>query len=464
MLQGASEECYAFAGFQLYPRQRALTLGAELIAIGSRAFDLLHHLVSHAGTVVSSSALMRSTWPGITVEEANLRVQMSIVRKVLSQCEEAQRAIETVPLQGYCFILPVRHRPNAIEAEGAERPHRNTLPARLNSIIGREDAIKVIGAGLEAHQLVTITGPGGIGKTTTAIAAADQYAEHSQGMVSFVDLSQASDEASAVSTVLEALGLDVTCNPFVALCEYLQNRSVLLILDTCEHIVEAIARLTEDLLSRCSDLKILVTSREALRATEEWTHRLPPLTFPEEGQDVRDENKDDYSAIALFVDRVCSSMRFELQTGDLAVIGEICRRLDGIPLALEFAADRVVDLGLRGVAAHLDDRFKILTRGRRTALPRHRTLSATLDWSHSLLSKYEQRLLRHLVSLGGPFTAERALAGGDGFERSPEALSGLYEKSFLTVNTREGAPIYHLLDTVTAYVALKYSSVADQVA
>jgi non-specific serine/threonine protein kinase len=348
----------------------------------------------------------------------------------------------------------VRHHPCGIEARRSKLPPQAVLPVLLNPVVGREEAIEIIGAALSERQLVTITGPGGIGKTTVAIATANRFVTGFEGMAAFVDLSHVTDDEGAALAIAGALGLEAQGDTLAALCDYMRIRDLLLILDTCEHIVESIARLVETLLSHCANLRLLVTSREALRATGEWTHRLPSLTFPAEGEEINERNMAAFSAITLFVDRVQSSMRFARESRNLPLLAEICRHLDGIPLALEFAAARVVDLGLQTIAGHLDDRFTILTRGRRTALPRHRTLSATLDWSYGLLSEDEQRMLRHLANRGAPFTAECALAGGEraGCERPLDALSGLYEKSLLAVDMRDDAPTYRLLDTTRAYV------------
>src|ERR1700761_8195256 len=406
-MRTAAEEYYAFASFRLYRRQRTLLRDGEPVAIGGRAYDVLLLLVTRAGTIIGLNELMGFVWPNITVDDANLRVQMGLVRKVLAQCDQARRAIETISARGYCFTLPVRHHPDGISMEVSAG---STLPILLNPTIGREEAIKVIGTALDDHQLVTITGPGGIGKTTVAIETAASYAQSPKGPVAFVDLSIVTD--GTVAAIVRALGLGPQDDPLTALCDHLRQGASLLVLDTCEHLVEPIARLAEVLLSRCPDLRLLVTSREALRASGEWIHRLSSLTFPDRNDVLTAENMMAFSAVALFVERVRASMRFFVQARDLPLLAEICRRLDGIPLALEFAAARVADLGLCRLASHLDDRFTILTRGRRTALPRHRTLAAALEWSFSLLSDDEQRLLRYLAEVGSSFTAEYAVAGG----------------------------------------------------
>lgn len=454
MLPEPSEECFAFASFRLYPHQRTLLRGSELVAIGGRAFDVLLMLVSRAGIVVSLKELMDFVWPSVTVEEANLRVQMGMLRKILSQCDEAHRAIETIPLRGYCFILPVRHNLTGISPSGAPQPAVAPLPVLLNPVIGRDEVIASVTESLEERRMVTITGPGGIGKTTVAVAIAHSHARSYRGLMGFVDLSPANDGEQAAFAIVEALGMEAEGNPLGTLCEELRNREALLVLDTCEHIVEAMAALVETLLAQCPHLKLLLTSREALRAAGEWSHRLCSLSFPEEGQPLTHENMEQFSAVVLFNERVQAQSHFALGGRDLPMIAEICRKLDGIPLALEFAAARVSDLGLREIAGRLGDCFSILTRGRRTALPRHRTLSAALDWSYSLLSAAEQKTLGQLAQLSGPFTAEDAVALCEqaGFTRSPETLSSLYEKSLLSVDFRSDAPFYRMLDTTKAYV------------
>jgi predicted ATPase/DNA-binding winged helix-turn-helix (wHTH) protein len=450
-----SEECYEFAGFRLFPKRRTLLRGAGRVAIGGRALDLLLLLVSQAGNVVSLDDLMRLVWPNVTVDEANVRVQMAILRKVLSQSDETKGAIDTVPNRGYCFVLSVRYQPNKIESDGSRLQRDPALPILLNPTVGRDDAIQIIEDALDQRRLVTITGPGGIGKTTVAIATAKRYAEKLRGVINFVDLSHVADGAGAAQAISEALHLAPNRDALEALYEHLGSREGLFILDTCEHVVQPVATLAEAMLSHCSNLKLLVTSREALRATGEWIHRLPSLTFPAEGEKIEQKDIANFSAIALFVDRVQSSTRFEPCRRDLPTIAEICRRLDGIPLAIEFAAARMAELGLREIAARLDDCFAILTRGRRTALPRHRTLAAAFDWSYSLLTEDEQRMLAHLAALRGSFTAERAIASclDNACKRPSDAFYSLFDKSFLTVEMAIEERTFRLLETTRAYAA-----------
>jgi predicted ATPase/DNA-binding winged helix-turn-helix (wHTH) protein len=455
--QALLDDYFEFASFRLYPKQRRLLRDGGHVVIGGRAFDVLLLLVSKAGAIVSVGDLMHFAWPNLTVEDANLRVQMGTLRRILAACADARRAIATIPLRGYCFVLPVRHHP-ALAETGTRPPSAGIgLPILLTPVIGRSDAIEVIGRALTQRRLVTITGPGGIGKTTAAIAIARQDAAGFQQSSAFVDLSHITDAKGVMTAIAEALAIEVDGDVQTTLVRHLNAPGSLLVLDTCEHIVEAVADLARTLLGQCDGLRLLVTSREPLRAIGEWTHRLPSLTFPEEDEGVSEENLLAFSAITLFLERINACTRFTLERGDPPLLGEICRRLDGIPLALEFAAARAPDLGLRGIAAHLDDRFSILTRGRRTALPRHRTLSATLDWSYSLLSDDEVRVLHTLTTLSVGFTTRQAVGAGSavGCEDAAEVLGNLYEKSLLAVDMRGEEPVYRLLDTTRAYIAAK---------
>jgi len=359
---------------------------------------------------------------------------------------DAKRAIETVPLRGYCFVLPVQHDPS--RAEGSTWGH---LPPLLSRPVGREGAIATVVQALDRQRLVTITGPGGIGKTTVAVATVSQIGP---AALRFVDLSHVATGDEAAMQIARSLGVETTDGGFERLCRALGDRDLLLILDTCEHIVAEIAMLVESLLAHCPKLRLLVTSREALRATGEWTHRLPSLHFPPTGAAIDEANAREFSAVALFLERAQSSTGLDLEDRHVPLVAEICRRLDGIPLALELAAARVADLGVHEIAANLDDCFSILTRGRRTALPRHRTLSATLDWSYNLLSGDERALLHHLSSMTGPFLADEAVssAAAAGFEHCAERLLTLYEKSLLSVELREDAPSYRLLATTKSYL------------
>jgi predicted ATPase/DNA-binding winged helix-turn-helix (wHTH) protein len=453
MKSARSGDHYTFLDFKLYPKQRTLLHDATPVAIGARAFDVLLLLLSQAGSVVRVNDLMQFVWPGITVEDANLRVQIGALRKILARSPDADQAIKTIPLRGYSFVLPVRYCAELRNVDPAGNVVRCTMPVLLSSIVGRDSAIDAIVTALQRHRLVTITGPGGIGKTAVAIAALERLAAHSDDQIAFAELSSVTDEANLNSTLACSLGADGPGATDNFLSATLNDRPWTLVLDTCEHIVDEVAKKAEMLLGQCKQLRILATSREALRAIGEWTYRLPCLHFPKSDHPIEPADLSQFSAIRMFLERAGISIQSELKPGDLQAVAEICRRLDGIPLALEFAAARVADLGLQKIAAHLDDCFKILTRGRRTALPRHRTLSATLDWSFGLLSNDERILLSHMATRSIPYIIGSHPKGtGCVTDDRIEVLSSLYHKSMLTVDMWDEMPVYRLLDTTRTYL------------
>ncbi|WP_394831571.1 helix-turn-helix transcriptional regulator [Pendulispora rubella] len=464
---------YAFGAFRFDPTPRTLLLADEPVRLGARAFDILGVLLEHAGTVVTADELMARVWPDVVVDETNLRVQIGILRKALAR-GEGPRAIETVS-RGYRFTMPVsrwdRSRAEPALNEGAA----HNLPALIATTVGRSETITLLADSLAEQRLVTITGPGGIGKTTVAIAVAQRCLPRFSHGICFVDFSALSDAKFMASTIASALGIGVLASdPLAGLRSHLRGKQVLLVLDTCEHVVESVSRLAEALLSHLPELRILATSREVLRATGEWAHRLrplapPPTTTHADGLTAADALA--YPAVDLFVQRArAGAGRFELQDADAPIVAAICRRLDGMPLAIEFAAARVGELGLREIAARLDDRFDVLVQGRRTALPRHKTLAATLDWSYHLLPLEERAMLQKLSVFRGAFTADGAVAvAGMAVGQDQEAarsraltyLSNLFAKSLVTADIGAEVPLYRLLDTTRAFATEKLAAVGD---
>ncbi|WP_394842207.1 helix-turn-helix transcriptional regulator [Pendulispora brunnea] len=462
---------YAFGDFRFDPTPRTLLLADEPVRLGTRAFDILRVLLEHAGTVVTADELMARVWPDVVVDETNLRVQIGILRKVLARGEQGPRAIETVP-RGYRFTLPVSPWDSSLAEPPSSELATHNLPALLATTIGRTETITLLTDTLAEQRLVTVTGPGGIGKTTVAIAVAHRCLPRFSHGVCFVDFSALSDAQFVASAIASALGIGVLANdPLAGLLSYLRGKQMLLLLDTCEHVVESVSRLVEALLSHLPELRILATSREVLRATGEWAHRLRPLSHPSHTDGLNATDALAYPAVDLFVQRARAGVnRFELQDDDAAIVAAICRRLDGMPLAIEFAAARVGELGLREIAARLDDRFGVLVQGRRTALPRHKTLAATLDWSYHLLPPEEQTMLEQLSVFRGAFTADAAVAvAGIADEQSEEAarldaltcLSNLFAKSLVTADIGAEVPLYRLLDTTRAFAAEKLAAAGD---
>src|SRR5262249_37391538 len=316
------------------------------------------------------------------------------------------------------------------------------------------------------HRLVTILGPGGVGKTTVALAVARQsMAAFAEG-ARFVDFSALADPRLGASALASAVGICVLSeDPISGLLAHLRGKEVLILLDTCEHVVDAAAELAETLLAHVPGVRILTTSREALRARGEWVHRLPSLPLPPVIEGLTAAKALTFPAVQLFVQAATSSLdRFELGDADAPIVAGICRQLDGIPLAIELAAARVDELGLRAIASRLDDRFPLLTRGRRTALPRHQTLNAALSWSYDLLQPDEQAMFCRLAVFPGRFASDAAteVAGNHECSRGLETLSSLFVKSLLSVDGDGEIVLYRMLDTTRAFATEKLEESGEQ--
>jgi predicted ATPase/DNA-binding winged helix-turn-helix (wHTH) protein len=458
---GLPDKAFSFGEFRLFPAQRALFHLEERVSLGSRAFDILLALVERSGSIVSPDELKRIVWDGVVVDEANLRVQIGNLRKALSRSGGLQRTIETVPLKGYCFVLPVTSTPSPEPRPAASDAVSPGLPPLLGTIVGRDDSINSIAGALEEHRFVTIVGPGGIGKSTVAAALAQRTSSRYPDGVRHVDFCTLTDLRLVERALAAAVGLGaITDNPLAGLVAHLRTRNLLLILETCEHVADAVAPLAETLLASAPGIRILATSREALRASGEWVHHLPPLALPASAHSLGLRDALQSPAIQLLVDRASASEgALELVEEDVETLVSICRRLDGIPLAIELAAGRVGELGLAGVAHRLEESFSVLTQGRRTALPRHRTLTATFEWSYKLLSPGEKVLLQTLSIFRGPFTPDAAcfIAGAHLLDQQDalEGLSSLFAKSLLTTSLQSDRPLYRMLDTTRAFASEK---------
>lgn len=345
----------------------------------------------------------------------------------------------------------------------------NNLPIQLTSFVGREAEIAEVKRLLGATHLLTLTGSGGTGKTRLSLQVAADLLPSFAGGVWWVELAPLADPALVPQTVAATLGLRVEGNRPVmeALAENLREKTVLLILDNCEHVILACARLAETLLSACPDLRILASSREALGIPGEVAFRVPSLSLPDAHGPASDEARLDYEAVRLFVERAKSALPDFTVTGHNApTIAEVCRRLDGIPLAIELAAARVNVLRVEQIAARLSDRFRLLTSGSRTALPRHQTLRAMMDWSYDLLQDDERVLLRRTSVFAGGWALEAAetICGWKGLEANEvlEVLTRLVNKSLVVAERHSGAEArYHLLETVRQYAREKLAEAGE---
>jgi predicted ATPase len=352
---------------------------------------------------------------------------------------------------------------NSIDLEPVRspaEPFQTNLPAAASDLVGRTIAVQHLRDLLSAYRVVTLTGPGGIGKTKLALEVARGLFPSFEGDIRLVELVSLSDPGLVPSAVAGGLGLKLGGDEISAesVARAIGAQKLLLVLDNCEHVIDAAARLAETVLRMCSRATILATTREILKIEGEYVYRVPPLDVPPQYEEPGKILAR--SAVQLFIATTRALQSdFSPHGENLPAIAAICRRLDGIPLAINFAATRVATLGLQQVAAGLDDRLGMLTGGRRTALPRHQTLRATLDWSDELLPEPERLVLRHFAVFAGGFTAEAAslvAAGGEiAASEVVRSLANLVTKSLVTLEAGSMIAHYRLHETTRAYALEK---------
>lgn len=456
---------FAFGRFQLFPSRRLLEENGKPVQLASRAFDLLLALVERRGSIVSKPELLQLVWPDTNVEEGSLRVSMAAVRKVLGENRSERNYIRNVPGKGYCFAAPVT---NMESVRRATSIRRGNIPNLVTRMIGREEFVHSMAGELSHRRLVTIVGPGGVGKTTAAVTIAQALRTDFDGHAYFVDLAPIQNPAHVVTAISSLFGLGVySRDPMLGLAFHLNDRRTLIVLDNCEHVIEAVAEAAEALLTATPKVHVLATTREPLRAAGEWVRRLAPLKSPPRSRALSAREAIAYAAVELFVERTAASVEgFELNDANTETVCAICRQLDGIPLAIEFAASRVEEFGLAGVAGRLGDRFGLLTKGRRTALPRHRTLLNTMDWSYGLLDETESSILRRLSAFAGSFPLEAAcaVAAFGAFSNSAveDGVGSLLAKSLLSVDRDHGLDHFRMLDTTRDYGRIKLQQSVDR--
>src|ERR1700719_1158326 len=456
-----------FGHFRVVPRRRELLADDRPIHLGGRSFDVLMALIEGQGAVVAKDTLMDRVWPHRLGEENSLHFQISALRDALG----AERSlIRTISGRGYQFtgeIRTVAASPHAqvitdtvAPVAAPPRPPTN-LPEPVSELIGRDVEVEEVLGLTATHRLVTLTGAGGIGKTRLGLEVARRLLPEFADGVWIIELAPLSDPDLVPATVATALGLDLAGGAVSPerVANALAAKQLLLVLDNCEHLVEAAASMTEALLRANPEMRVMATSREPLRAEGECLYRVPPLAVPMEGsRDAEDPLR--YGAVRLFVARARAAEPQLSPDGCVAVaIAAICRHLDGIPLAIELAAARTNALGVEELAARLDDCLHLLTGGRRTALPRHQTLRATLDWSHQLLPELERVVLRRLAIFAGGFTLQAAttVAATDeiGGLDIVDCAANLVAKSLVTADLGGATEWYRLLETTRAYALEK---------
>jgi predicted ATPase len=439
---------YRFGRFELQPEERQLLADGTAIRVTPHAFDLLVVLLERAGHLVTKEQLLALVWARVVVEENTLQVHISALRKLLGP-----DVIATVPGRGYRFVLDVV-RPDAASATGP----RHNLPNQLTSFIGREKEITHVTELLGSARLLTLTGAGGCGKTRLALRVAEGLADSYKDGCWVVELASLGDPTLIPKTVASVFAIEEQPGKDTSdrLGDWLESRDLLLVLDNAEHLLGACASLTERLLRRCNGLRVLVSSREPLGVAGERTYRVPSLSVPEPQHGAASEAALGCEAARLFIERA------RLHRPDLAVtikdaapLTSICRRLDGIALAIELAAPRVRVMSIAELSVRLDDRFDVLTSGSRTALPRHRTLRSLIDWSYDLLSEPEKAMLRHASVFAGGWTIEAAerVCTNERIERSDvlDLLTSLTDKNLVVADTHDEATRFGLLETVRQY-------------
>ncbi len=460
MMEPAAQtnEVISFGPFILTANERLLTKTGAPVELSARALDVLMVLLSTPNEVVSKHDLLNRVWPDVTVEEGSLRFHIANLRKALGDGQEGARYIATLPGRGYCFVAPISRSSDrrVPQAAAASFPYVN-LPGRLVGMVGRDDDILKLSARLNSTRFVTIVGSGGVGKTTVAVAVGQHLMEAFSGAVLFVDLSMISDPELVSTALASMLGLTIVSSDATpSLIAHLRDRRILLILDTCEHLIAAVAALASNIHMAAPQVHILATSREALQVESEHVYRLDCLACPPDDNGLTAEVAQTFPAPKLFLERaMASGAQLDFSDAEAAIVVGICRKLDGVALAIELAARRVEAYGLHQTAALLDQRLTLLWVGPRTAPPRQKTLQATLDWSYGLLTDTERVVLRRLAIFVGHFTLDAALAIVTSATLDQALLLGaidsLVAKSMVATRPIGAMMRYRLLDTTRAY-------------
>jgi len=451
-----------FGEFALHPGRRELTRDGMPVDLGSRATDVLLALLRHPGQLATKAAIMTEVWPAQTVAENNLTTQVAQVRRALGD-PDGKRFIQTVPGRGYRFVADVVHHiPAAPPAVQKPAPERHNLPLEPSSFIGRDRERADITARLAERALVTIIGPGGVGKTRIALRVAAESCDDFADGVLLLELAPLTEPSLVAELLCRKLGVphDSDRGAVAAAVAVLRHRRMLVVLDNCEHLLAGAAILACAILSQCPGVRLLATSQEALRVPGERAYRLPALGVPPGTARVTAAVALQSESVQLFAQRAADALgSYTLTDADAPAVATICRRLEGVPLAMELAAARLPMLNAAEIAARLENMFFLLNVGARTALPRHQTLLATIGWSFALLSPPEQVVLRRLSVFVDGCSLEGATAVAAGADIVPHAvfdlLSQLVGKSLMVADTAQPVTRYRMLETTRQYAAEK---------
>jgi predicted ATPase/DNA-binding winged helix-turn-helix (wHTH) protein len=452
---GVPEDAICFGPFVLIPQQHLLLKNGEPLPLGSRAMLLLIAMATRPGELLEKTDLLALVWPKVVVEECNLRAQVLTLRRALSDNGELD-CIVTVPGRGYRFVAPISAP--VVPSQLPILPASAEFLGPTRHVFGRDVLLDFLDTQLGRRRFVTITGHAGTGKTTVALALANRMiGQYPQG-ITFVDLAPVNSGQLVHVVIAAGLGIDCTTDdPLHVIAQSLATRQALLILDNCEHVLEEAAAAIEAILRYAQRCAVLVTSREPLRAEGEFVHDLAPLPFPSETADLNAVQALEFPAIELLVERIAAhDLGYVLTDRDVQAAAAICRKLDGNALAIEIAAARVRAFGIDHLVEMLDGSFRLQMTGRRTALPRHRTLSAALDWTYAMLSVHEQAMLRQLSVFTGLFTLRAVQAVIDIDDQdSAQLMESLMDKSLVISREQGFAKRYRLLETTRFYAAQK---------
>ena len=453
------ERIYAFGPYRLIPSRQRLLHGDRAVRLGGRAFELLCLLVQRSGTLVDKKDLMAAAWPNTFVHDSNLKVNMHNLRRSLGDTQIPPTYIATIAGRGYRFVAPVQvsDRPTGEdEAAPGDAEPRSFPPAR--EMVGRETEVAAILADLNAHRHVSVVGAGGIGKTTVALAAAHAFEADCPDGLCFVDLATIDDPLLLPSALVTALGL--RGNPgdmLTAVVDHLRDRHMLLLLDSCEHVLPAVTLFAGRLVAAGGAALLLATSREPLRLVDEHVVWLDALAVPAPGLPLTVATALTFPAIDLFVRRAAEWSGYQFVDGDCTAIARICRALDGLPLAIELVAAKVAQHPVGTLPAMLNEHLGFRNRQAGAAPFSHETLMATIDWSYRLLSRDEAAVYRLVSVFADAFDQDDAVAIAGVAPLAPVAvavaLGGLVAKSLLTAQVDGPALRYRLLDSTRHHAA-----------
>jgi predicted ATPase/DNA-binding winged helix-turn-helix (wHTH) protein len=472
------KDAFSFGPFHLHPGERILRKNGEAVSLGSRAFDILVALVERHGKLVTPEELMAIAWPGLAVEDSNVRVQIANLRRALGR--DCARYVSNVSGRGYCIVGPVsriqpddaptgtatalRATTHADAIKPFSRPH-SSFPPPLGGAIGRESCVAELVQVVNERRLVTVVGAAGAGKTTLAILVAHVIDSFADSV--FVDLSLVDRDEMVTEAVASAIGYMPPAGDLLqGLLEVLAERRLLIVLDNCEHVIAAAASVAQQIVKKTRNVSFLSTSREALRVREEFVYLLRPLASPPDTTRLTTKQALVWPAIQLFMERAKEGgARGVLTDDEAATVATLCRRLDGNPHAIGLVASRVGTYGIQGVASLFATRFALQWQGRRDDSPRHQTVEALIDWSYNLLSERDCLVLQRLSVFSGDFPVEAAVAVAtddavDAFQVQ-EAIAILVDKSLVASRAESGEVHLRLLETTKAYAAARLAKLPD---